>query len=80
LRTGIPGELRVPRGKLLEYVHMGYGSTYEEDCLIGVEKGVVTRTKVRRNGASKIPNSPEAYGIGAMTAFPREKPGADAKP
>ena len=72
------GELRVPQGKLLEYVHQGYGSTYEQDLLITVAKGVVVGTSVRRNGKSDNPDSPEGYGIGGMTVFPRAKPGADA--
>jgi hypothetical protein len=46
------GQLRVPQGKLLEYVHMGYGSVYESDLLIDVEKGVVTKTTIRHNGSS----------------------------
>jgi len=36
------GRLRVPRGKLVEYVHMGYASRYAWETLIDVEKGLVT--------------------------------------
>lgn len=43
------GELRSPQGKRLQYVHGGFLSTYESDLLITVEKGVVTKTEVRRN-------------------------------
>jgi hypothetical protein len=35
------GTLRVPRGEMLHYVHMGFGSVYEEEILIEVEKGCV---------------------------------------
>lgn len=35
------GELRCPRGELLEYVHAGFGSRYAETLLISVERGVV---------------------------------------
>ena len=73
------GEIRVPRGKLLKYVHMGYGSTYEEDLLIAIEKGVVVSTNIRRNGTSDRPDAPEGYGIGAMTVLSRDKPGASAE-
>jgi len=66
------GTLRVPQGKLLDYVHGGYGSTYEDDLLISVEKGVVTRSAVRHNGKSDDPDAVEGYGIGAMTIFPDE--------
>ena len=61
--------LRIPDGKLLDYVHMGYGSTYERDILIRLEKGVVTATEVRTNGQSDDPDASEGYGIGAMTVF-----------
>jgi len=67
------GQLRVPQGKQLEYVHMGYASTYEEDLLIEIEKGVVVSTEIRRNGTSLEMDAPEGYGIGAMTVFPRKQ-------
>ena len=35
------GEIRVVLGKEIQYVHMGYGSTYERDLFFGIEKGVV---------------------------------------
>jgi len=43
------GSLRVPRGKQLDYVHMGFASVYEEDLIIHVENGVVTNTEVIDN-------------------------------
>lgn len=43
------GALRVPRGERLRYVHGGYGSTFEEDVNILVEKGVVVRVDICRN-------------------------------
>lgn len=63
------GRVRVPQGKILEYVHMGYASTYESDLLISIEKGVVTETIVRQNGTSDAPDAPEGYRISAMTVF-----------
>ena len=33
----------IPNGKLVNYVHMGYASTYENYILLRVEKGLVTR-------------------------------------
>ena len=65
------GTLRIPQGKLLEYVHMGYGSTYEEDLNISINKGVVLETHVQHNGTSEDSDGSEGYGIGAMTVFPR---------
>ena len=64
------GQLRIPKGKMLEYVHMGYGSTYEEDLFITIEKGVVTKTSVQHNGDAGNPDGTEGYGIGAMTLLP----------
>ena len=37
------GHIIIPDGKLVNYVHMGYASTYEKYILIRVEKGAVTR-------------------------------------
>lgn len=37
------GEIRVPQGELLDYVHGGYHSLYESDIFLGFEKGILTR-------------------------------------
>lgn len=68
------GTLRIPQGKLLAYEHMGYGSTYERDRLIGITNGVVTSDSIRENGTSDRANGGEGYSIGGMTIFPFEKP------
>lgn len=39
------GILTLPYGEMVNYVHMGYGSTYENYILIEVEKGKSIRTK-----------------------------------
>jgi hypothetical protein len=39
------GNIIVPDGKLVQYVHMGYASTYEKYILLRVEKGAVTRQR-----------------------------------
>ena len=36
------GPLVCPYGEEVEYVHMGYGTTYEKYLIIGVEHGIVT--------------------------------------
>ena len=36
------GRLVIPKGKLLKYVHTGYGSTYESYTLITVNRGTVS--------------------------------------
>ncbi len=43
------GTLRVPQGKILKYVHMGYQSTFESDMLIDVERGVIGDVRLREN-------------------------------
>ena len=43
------GVLRIPRGELIQYVHMGYGSVFEEEVHTKVEQGIVTETKVIDN-------------------------------
>lgn len=47
------GELRCPRGKLLNYVHGGYMSTYEEDLFIEVQNGVVVGERLVVNGKAE---------------------------
>lgn len=44
------GTIRVPQGELIEYVHAGYGSVYERDLLLDVERGIVQSTRVKQNG------------------------------
>lgn len=43
------GMLRLPRGKQLKYVHMGFGSVHEENILLQVENGLVTSVEVQPN-------------------------------
>jgi hypothetical protein len=74
------GTLRVPEGKILQYAHGGYGSTYESDLLITIDKGVVTQTHVRQNGISDDPDATEiGYGIRGMYVFARQDPDKEAK-
>jgi hypothetical protein len=48
------GVLRVPRGRELEYVHMGFGSLYEEELHIRVEEGVVIARRQMNNRGKRI--------------------------
>jgi len=50
------GVLRVWDGEMLEYVHGGFGSVYERDLMLVIEKGVVTRTLVVNHFMDKRPN------------------------
>lgn len=64
------GTIRIPQGKMLEYVHMGYGSTYERDLHLEIDRGVVSKTTVRKN-ATTPEGSTEGYDVGAMTVSTR---------
>lgn len=63
------GTLRIPQGRQLQYVHMGYASSYERDLLIKVSQGVVVGKTVKENGVADI-DAPEGYGIAATTILP----------
>ena len=43
------GELTIQKGELLNYVHMGYESTYEEHVYIKIENGIVVDSRVEDN-------------------------------
>ena len=43
------GEISIPQGEMLKYVHMGYGSIYEKDLVLKFEEGVLLEEKVIDN-------------------------------
>ena len=51
------GQVRLPQGRQLEYVHGGWGSTYEQDLLIGFDQGLVSQTTLRHNSMPAQPNA-----------------------
>jgi hypothetical protein len=53
------GELRIPDGEQLQYVHMGYGSIYERDILISVKEGRIVEKKIVDNTEKKSENELE---------------------
>lgn len=65
----VSGKLRVPQGKLLEYVHGGYGSTYESDLILTVEKGVLQSTEVRANELPKRESAPQGAFANWVASF-----------
>lgn len=71
------GTIRIPQGRQLKYVHQGYGSTFEQDLLLIIERGVVKDTRVRHNGIASE-DAPEGYQVAAMSVFPRAKKGNEA--
>jgi hypothetical protein len=53
----VSGWIRVPRGELLEYVHMGFESVYEEELQVRFEDGVEVERRVIVNGRKGDPRS-----------------------
>ncbi len=43
------GVLRIPKGECLHYVHMGFGSVYEEEIHVKIENGVVVKSRLIDN-------------------------------
>lgn len=63
------GTLRIQEGELLDYVHMGYASTYERDRFLKVEKGVIAGSRVRQNSVVEGSGGAEGFDIGALTVL-----------
>lgn len=61
------GTLRIPQGEMLHYVHMGFGSVYEREKHIKIEKGIVTNCKIidNRNKNEGMPYFNQ-YGITSL--------------
>jgi hypothetical protein len=57
--TWFSGELRIPDGKQLQYVHMGYGSVYERDIILTIEKGRITNKAAIDNTQRQLPSELE---------------------
>lgn len=60
------GMLRVPKGELLEYVHMGYMSTYEYELVFELEEGEVIDSREYSNQGGKLQ---EGFGILSATSY-----------
>ncbi len=43
------GTIRIPRGELLVYVHMGFGSVYEQELHVRIIKGEVVASRIIDN-------------------------------
>lgn len=71
------GTIRIPEGKLIEYVHMGFASRYERDVFLRFRSGVLISIETRTNGTATDGSRPTGYGIGAMTVFPCKSMGGE---
>ena len=64
--TWFTGELRIPEGGCVAYMHMGYGSIYESELLLQINRGIVassrrieTGEKWRRDAAALMASREE---------------------
>ena len=48
------GVIRIPQGKLLHYVHMGFASVYEQELHLKIEAGIVTASKLLDNRQKEV--------------------------
>ncbi len=49
----LTGLLVIPHGKLVNYVHMGYGSTYKNYILLEIDKGDLKRKSILNTKSTK---------------------------
>jgi len=54
------GILRIPKGEMIEYVHMGFGSVFEQEVHVKIEHGMVTKTRV-------VDNRGKEHDLGRLT-------------
>ncbi len=54
------GILRIPRGQILKYIHMGFGTVYEEEIHIKIERGLVISSRVIDNRGKEF----DEFGLG----------------
>jgi hypothetical protein len=52
------GVIRIPRGEILQYVHMGFGSVYEEELHVQIEKGMVVESSTIDNRGKDLASNP----------------------
>lgn len=60
------GDLKIPKGKMISYVHMGYMSTYEKEIILEIENGVVLDSKEYDNTSGEIK---KGFGIIQATSY-----------
>lgn len=67
------GDLRIPEGEQIQYVHMGYGSVYEREIILGVAAGKITGKEVIDNTRKPLPSSLELERRELEKMKPKEK-------
>lgn len=69
----VTGVLRIGQGELLHYVHMGFGSRYEQDLLLDVRQGRLVGHAIRDN--AREPFDPIRAGFDNLPSEETVKPG-----
>ncbi len=70
------GEITIPKGEILNYIHAGFATVYEREQRIYIEKGVIVKSIEISNcpthqDASEIKNFVESRGIKSLFHFTR---------
>lgn len=52
------GTIRIPRGRMLEYVHMDYFSVFEENLCLTFKNGMLLKARVEKTPPGQINNPP----------------------
>jgi len=60
------GDLKIPKGKMISYVHMGYMSTYEKEIILEIENGVVFDSREYDNTLCEIK---KGFGVLQATSY-----------
>lgn len=69
------GVLRISQGNELLYVHMGFGSVYEEEIHIKIDKGIVVGTRIVDNRGKEYDEDAQAWRN--LPGFENSFPGDD---
>ena len=55
----VSGTIRVPLGKMMKYIHMGYESVYQKDMFLTLTNGILKETKIVKNRCRRNRNNHE---------------------
>lgn len=69
------GILRIPEGKMLHYVHMGFASVFEKEIHIKIEQGIVKKIRVVDNRMKQ--HDPDQLGWENLPGMENQFPGDD---
>lgn len=69
------GVIRIPKGEEIHYVHMGFGTIYEEEIHVKIEKGIVVKSKTVNNRDKNV--DPSKLGWDSMPGLENRFDGDD---